>query len=58
MEWLELQNIPSLLEDIKNSTEKFEATASDLARVQALEKSLKLTRALEHSKDVILKLFL
>lgn len=58
MEWLELHNIRSLLEGIKTSVEELEATNSNLARVQALEKSLKLTRALEHPKDAIFKLFL
>ncbi|KAJ5709411.1 hypothetical protein N7493_010745 [Penicillium malachiteum] len=54
----ELHAIKSLLEDIKSSIERFEATNSEQARVYALEKSLKLTRALEHPKDAIFKLFL
>ncbi|KAJ6021715.1 S-adenosyl-L-methionine-dependent methyltransferase [Penicillium herquei] len=54
----ELEQIKLLLEDVKSSVEKFEATNSEQARVYALEKSLKLTRALEHPKDVVFKLFL
>jgi hypothetical protein len=58
LESFELQVIQSLLKDIKKCVVKFETTNSDLARVQALENCLKLTTALEHPKDVILKLFL
>ncbi|KAJ5115983.1 hypothetical protein N7456_000331 [Penicillium angulare] len=58
MEYIDRLQVNLLLEDVKASIQKFETENSDLARVEALEKSLKLTRALEHPKDVILKLFL
>ncbi|KAJ5722500.1 S-adenosyl-L-methionine-dependent methyltransferase [Penicillium malachiteum] len=54
----DLHRIKSLLEDIKSSIERFEATDSEQARIHALEKSSKLTRALENPKDAIFKLFL
>ncbi|KAJ5735309.1 S-adenosyl-L-methionine-dependent methyltransferase [Penicillium malachiteum] len=55
---LQQLEIQSLLEDIKCSVDQFEATKSEQARVRALEKSLKLIKALEHPKDAVLKLFL
>lgn len=58
MEYIDRLQVNLLLEDVKASIRKFEEENSDLARVEALEKSLKLTRALEHPKDAILKLFL
>jgi hypothetical protein len=58
MEYINRLQVNLLLEDVKASIQKFETENSDLARVDALEKSLKLTRALEHPKDVVLKLFL
>lgn len=58
MEWPDLVGIQSLLDDIRASVEKFERTQNELARVDALEKSLKLSRALENPHDVVFKLFL
>jgi cell division septum initiation protein DivIVA len=58
MEYIDRLQVNLLLEDVKASIEKFETENSDIARVEALEKSLKLTKALEHPKDAILKLFL
>lgn len=58
MEYINRLQVNLLLEDVKASIQKFEAENSDVARVEALEKSLRLTRALEHPKDVVLKLFL
>ncbi|KAJ5919065.1 hypothetical protein N7466_010008 [Penicillium verhagenii] len=58
MDYVELKQVHALLEEVKTSVKQFEVENSEIARVQALEKSLKLSRALEHPKDVILKLFL
>lgn len=58
MEYINRLQVNLLLEDVKASIQRFEAEDSDSARIEALEKSLKLSRALEHPKDVVLKLFL
>ncbi|OJJ96393.1 hypothetical protein ASPACDRAFT_1883100 [Aspergillus aculeatus ATCC 16872] len=58
MEWPDFQTLHSLLEKIEASLASYEATRSYLARNQALEQAVKLTRALESPRDAVFKLFL
>ncbi|KAE8375431.1 S-adenosyl-L-methionine-dependent methyltransferase [Aspergillus bertholletiae] len=52
-----LQRIKTLLKDIEASVEKYKTTNSEIARLAALKKSLKLSSALESPKAAIIKLF-